>query len=126
EQVLKKLVTFVPLKNAEELRKALFSAGAGQLGKYSECSFNSEGTGTFKAGEGADPYVGKIGMRHEEKEVKIEVIFPAWLQDKITGAMLDAHPYEEVAYDIIPLGNHLSDVGSGLIGKLKEPLIEKE
>src|SRR5947208_342064 len=82
-------------------------AGAGHLGKYSECSFNQEGTGTFKPEEGADPFVGEIGKRHEEKEMKIEIIFPAYLEKKIIPVMLKAHPYEEVAYDIISLGNYL-------------------
>ena len=126
EQILKKLITFAPLDNAEDLRKALFAAGAGQLGKYSECSFNTEGTGTFKPEEGADPFVGEIGKRHEEKEMKIEVIFPGYLKQKIIRAMIEAHPYEEVAYDIISLGNYLSDVGSGLIGELENAVGENE
>jgi dinuclear metal center YbgI/SA1388 family protein len=126
EQILKKLITFAPLDNAEDLQKALFAAGAGQLGKYSECSFNTEGTGTFKPEEGADPFVGEIGKRHEEKEMKIEVIFPGYLEQKIIRAMIEAHPYEEVAYDIISLGNYLSDVGSGLIGELENTVGENE
>ncbi|MDQ6758075.1 MAG: Nif3-like dinuclear metal center hexameric protein [Bacteroidota bacterium] len=126
ENILKKLVTFAPVDKAEDVRKALFAAGAGELGKYSECSFNSEGTGTFKPLEGADPFVGEIGKRHEEKEVKIEVIFPSYLQTQITRAMMNAHPYEEVAYDIILLGNYLSDVGSGMIGELEKPIDEKD
>lgn len=117
-RVLKKLVTFVPVDKAEEIRVALFDAGAGNVGKYSECSFSAEGTGTFKPGDGAVPYVGTIGTGHQEKEAKIEVIFPAYLQQKVTAAMIAAHPYEEVAYDIIPLDNFLSDVGSGMIGDL--------
>ena len=126
EHVLKKLVTFAPLQHAEELRKSLFAAGAGRLGGYSECSFNVEGVGTFKAGEGADPYVGEIGKRHEEREIKIEIIFPAYLQSKVIKAMTEAHPYEEVAYDIFSLANYLSDVGSGLIGDLPEISDETE
>lgn len=124
ESLLKKLVTFAPPDRAEHIRNALFEAGAGSIGKYSECSFNMEGTGTFKPGEGADPYVGTIGERHEEKELKIEVIFHAYLQHKVTAAMIKAHPYEEVAYDILPLGNYLSDVGSGMIGDLATPVTE--
>ena len=126
ENTLKKLITFAPLDKAEDVRKALFATGGGQLGKYSECSFNSEGTGTFKAEEGADPHVGEIGKRHEEKEVKIEVVFPGYLEQKIIRAMTEAHPYEEVAYDIIPLGNYISAVGSGLIGELEDPVDETE
>ena len=126
ENILKKLITFAPLDKTEDLRNALFSAGAGQLGKYSECSFNSEGTGTFKPEEGADPFVGRIGTRHQEKEIKIEVIFPSYLEQKIIHALIDAHPYEEVAYDIISLENFLPDIGSGLIGNLEITLDEKD
>ncbi|MEP6596034.1 MAG: Nif3-like dinuclear metal center hexameric protein [Ginsengibacter sp.] len=124
EQLLKKLVAFAPLKDADNIRSALFEAGAGKLGKYSECSFNIEGTGTFKAGEGADPHVGEIGKRHEEREIKIEVVFPGYLQNKVVRAMIEAHPYEEVAYDIFSLANYLSDVGSGLTGELTEAIDE--
>ena len=118
EQLLKKLITFAPAAHAEAIRQALFNAGGGKLGKYSECSFNTEGTGTFKPLEGADPYVGEIGKRHEENEMRIEVIFPGHIQQRIIEAMIEAHPYEEVAYDIIALGNFLSDVGSGLVGEI--------
>jgi len=124
EQLLKKLITFSPVDNAEEVKKALFAAGAGQLGNYSECSFNTEGIGTFKPEDGANPHVGEIGKRHEEKEIKIEVIFPGYMEQKIIRAMNDAHLYEEVAYDIITLDNFLSDVGSGMIGDLEETLDE--
>jgi len=126
ENILKKLITFTPVDKAEEVRKALFAAGGGKLGKYSECSFNTEGIGTFKAEEGADPFVGDIGKRHEEKELKIEVIFPGYIEQDIIRAMIESHPYEEVAYDIISLGNYHSDVGSGLIGELPEPINEEE
>jgi dinuclear metal center YbgI/SA1388 family protein len=124
ENILKKLITFAPLDKAEDLRKALFAAGAEHLGKYSECSFNTEGTGTFKPEAGADPHTGEIGKRHEGNEIKIEVIFPGYLEQKILRAMIEAHPYEEVAYDIIALGNYLSDVGSGMLGEFDEPVDE--
>ncbi|MEP6615475.1 MAG: Nif3-like dinuclear metal center hexameric protein [Ginsengibacter sp.] len=126
EHQLKKLITFAPLDQAENLRRALFDAGAGQLGKYSECSFSQEGTGTFKPLEGSDPFVGETGKRHVDKEVKIEVIFPSYLESKIIPEMIKAHPYEEVAYDVISLGNFLSDIGSGMIGNLPAPVPEKE
>lgn len=126
EALLKKLVTFVPIDEAEKLRVALFSAGGGHIGNYSECSFNTEGAGTFKPEEGADPFVGEIGRRHQETEVKIEIIFPGYLQDKLIAAMFEAHPYEEVAYDIFQLDNFLSDVGSGLIGELEEEMEEND
>ena len=124
EQLLKKLITYAPLASAEAVRKAMFDVGGGELGNYSECSFNTEGTGTFKPLEGSDPFVGAVGKRHEEREVKIEVIFPAYLEHTLVQAMKKAHPYEEVAFDIIALGNYLSDVGSGIIGELETPADE--
>ncbi len=124
ENHLRKLYVFVPENKAEEVRNAIFKAGAGQIGNYSECSFNIPGRGTFKAGEETDPYVGEKGKRHEEDEVKIEIIFPAHLQMRIITAMIKAHPYEEVAYDVIPLGNYFKEVGSGLIGEMPEPMDE--
>jgi dinuclear metal center YbgI/SA1388 family protein len=119
--VLKKLYTFIPVESVEKVRQAIFEAGAGHIGNYSECSFNAEGYGTFKAGEGADPFVGLPGQLHTEKEIRVEVIFPAWLQNKVVQNMLAAHPYEEVAYDIISIENNSSAIGSGLIGKLENP-----
>ena len=124
ENNLRRLYVFVPEDKAEEVRNAIFKAGGGHIGNYSECSFNLPGKGTFKAGEGTDPYVGEIGKRHEEDEIKMEIIFPAYLQTKLISAMIEAHPYEEVAYDIIPLGNYFKEVGSGVIGELPENLEE--
>jgi dinuclear metal center YbgI/SA1388 family protein len=123
---LKKLFTFVPVDKAEQVRQAIFKAGGGYIGNYSECSFTVEGAGTFKAGEGTDPYVGKIGERHQEKEGKIEVIFPANLEGPIIKAMIAAHPYEEVAYDVVQLDNWYPSTGSGLVGELPKPMDEKE
>jgi hypothetical protein len=124
ENNLRKLYAFVPEDKSGLVRDAIFNAGGGNIGNYSECSFNLPGKGTFKAGKGADPYVGEIGKRHEEDEIKIEVIFPAYLQTRIISAMIEAHPYEEVAYDVIPLGNYFKEVGSGLTGELPEALDE--
>ncbi|MEO8413670.1 MAG: Nif3-like dinuclear metal center hexameric protein [Ginsengibacter sp.] len=126
EGTLRKLVTFAPQQSAEDVRNALFRAGAGTLGRYSECSFNTEGMGTFNAGEGADPFVGKIGERHKETETRIEVIFPENLLHNVLQNLEEAHPYEEVAYDIYALGNTRNDVGSGLTGDLAEPVSEEE
>lgn len=123
---LKKLITFVPLDQTNQVRDALFKVGGGHIGNYSECSFSSEGTGTFKAGEHTHPFTGKPGERHYEKECKIEVIFPAYLQDALTAAMITAHPYEEAAYDIIELVNRHSGIGAGLIGELENPVTEND
>lgn len=115
---LKKLFTYVPLESAEKVRSSIFEAGGGQIGNYRDCSFNTPGEGTFKPGEGTHPSVGKIGQRHIEKEIKIEVIFPSWLENKILDALRKSHPYEEVAYELISLDNQYQDTGSGLIGDL--------
>lgn len=123
---LLKLCTFVPKEQSDAVRNALFAAGAGHIGNYSEASFNTDGIGTYKANEKANPYAGKAGKRHEEPEVKIEVLLPAYLQNSLVRALLAAHPYEEVAYDLIPLANANKEVGSGLVGQLPQPLSEVE
>lgn len=122
---LKKLFTFVPVDHAEKVRSAIFAAGAGHISNYSECSFNIAGQGTFKPGEGSHPFTGKVGIRHTEDEIKMEMIFPAWLEKNILTAMVAAHPYEEVAYDVVALNNQNQQVGSGLIGELAQPLSEQ-
>ncbi len=121
---LQKLSVYVPVNDKEKLLNALFASGSGNIGHYSECSFSSEGSGTFKAGPGANPFTGNIGERHNENEVKVEVIFPGWLQLQIIKAMKANHPYEEVAYDIYALANACQHIGSGLIGELKDPVDE--
>ena len=121
---LRKLFTFVPVGQTEKVRSALFEAGAGHIGNYSETSFGSPGLGTFKAGEGTNPFVGTKGTRHEEKENKIEVIFPVHLQEVVLQALLTSHPYEEVAYDVVALTNNSKEIGSGLIGELTEAVSE--
>ncbi len=117
---LNKLNVYVPLSHKDEVMNALFNAGAGQIGNYSECSFTAKGTGSFKANENANPYVGKIDERHYENEVKVEVLLSSHQKNKIVKAMLDAHPYEEVAYDIYPLLNTNQYEGAGMIGELPQ------
>ena len=126
EHTLKKLFTFVPIDQATVVRNALFEAGGGQIGNYSECSFNTEGTGTFKPGEGTNPFAGEIGRQQHEKEIRVEVIFPALLENKIIAALKKAHPYEEVAYDVLSLSNNWLSIGSGVLGTLPEPADEKQ
>lgn len=125
EATMMKLFTYVPTDKAEQVRNAIFEAGGGHIGNYSDCSFNTKGTGTFKAGKGADPYTGEIGERHHEEEVKIEIIFHSYLENKIVAAMKKAHPYEEVAYDLVSLSNTHLGTGHGVIGELPEPMEEK-
>lgn len=121
DSALMKLFTFVPLAYADKVRESIFDAGAGRIGNYSECSFGVDGTGTYKAGEGTDPFAGKIGLRHSESETKIEVVFPGHLEKDIIHALKSAHPYEEVAYDLIRLTNEHPGIGAGLIGHLPQP-----
>lgn len=123
---LKKLFTFVPVNKAAAIRNAIFAVGGGQISNYSECSFNTEGTGTFKGAEGTKPFVGTPGIQHQESEVKIEIIIPAHLESKVISALIEAHPYEEVAYDLIELSNANQNVGSGIIGDLPESVDEKQ
>ncbi len=125
-KILRRLITFAPIDKAEEVRQAVFATGAGQIGKYSQCSFNSEGIGTFKAEEGADPHVGKIGEQHQEKETKIEIVYPAYLELQVVNALVKAHPYEEVAYDIFTMENIHNRIGSGVIGELETPGSEED
>ena len=116
-----KLITYVPLSNSDEVREVLFEAGAGMTGNYDACSFNVEGIGTFRANEGAHPFVGNLHERHHEKETRIEVIVSAFHRAAIEKALLQAHPYEEPAYDWIPLRNRSSQIGLGIVGTLNEP-----
>ena len=116
--LLKKLITFCPAEHAEKVRQAIFDAGAGKIGHYDCCSFNLTGEGPFRASEKANPFVGKKNSVHNEKEVRIEVIFPAYLESQLLKSLLSSHPYEEVAYDIYPLNNNNNSVGAGLVGDL--------
>jgi len=121
---LKKLICFTPIAQLEQVRGAIFNAGAGQIGDYSDCSFSSEGTGTFTAGTGTHPFVGEIGQHHMEKEVRLEVVFPSHLERQVIAAMISAQPYEEVAYDILSLDNTHQGIGSGITGILTSPVPE--
>lgn len=125
-KMLRRLITFAPVDKAAQVRDAVFAAGAGHIGKYSECSFNSNGTGSFKAEAGADPYVGEIGERHYEQETKIEIVYPFYLENQVVKALIENHPYEEVAYDIFTMDNVHFGIGAGVIGELKEPRNEKD
>ncbi|WP_437919421.1 Nif3-like dinuclear metal center hexameric protein [Sphingobacterium sp. LRF_L2] len=116
--LLKKLIVYVPRTHVEIVRNALFSAGAGGIGNYDQCSYNTLGYGTFRALEGADPLIGKIGVQERVEETKIEIIYPAIKERSVLLAMYQSHPYEEVAYDIFSLGNQLHTVGAGVIGNL--------
>lgn len=119
---LKKLICYCPEEYSQKVREAIFKAGAGTIGKYDSCSFNSKGEGTFKANLKTNPFVGEKGIVHSEKEIRIETIFPQHLTGKVLYAIKEAHPYEEVAYDIFTTEINDFSTGFGLIGELKEDI----
>ncbi|PHQ55876.1 MAG: Nif3-like dinuclear metal center hexameric protein [Lutibacter sp.] len=126
KNTLKKLTTYAPLKNAEEVRLALFKAGAGKIGNYDNCSYNTEGFGTYKGNENSNPTIGEKGKLHTENEILISVIFEKHLEKSILTALFNTHPYEEVAYDIVPLDNLHQEIGIGMVGELNNEKSELE
>jgi dinuclear metal center YbgI/SA1388 family protein len=123
---LRKLVTFVPAGHLSVVRQAIFDAGAGHIGNYDQCSFNLEGFGTYRGNDQTNPFVGEPGKMHTEKEARMETIYPEWLEPQIICALLEAHPYEEVAYDIYSLENRYGKSGAGIIGNLPTPVNEED
>ncbi|MEC7263228.1 MAG: Nif3-like dinuclear metal center hexameric protein [Bacteroidota bacterium] len=123
---IKKLVTYAPVADADKVKIALFEAGAGDIGNYSDCSYSLEGVGSFKAGNLANPTKGEIGQVHFEKESQINVIFTFEKEKSILQALFKAHPYEEVAYEVVTLENTNQDIGMGMIGTLETEMDERE
>ncbi len=126
KQNLHKLEVFVPQNFSEKLQNALFDSGAGNIGFYEECSFSVSGQGTFRPIEGAKPFSGTLGVREKADEVLISVIYENYKKNQILAAMRSAHPYEEVAYQIIQLENENQFVGLGRFGEFEEPMHEEE
>jgi dinuclear metal center YbgI/SA1388 family protein len=126
KNLFNKVVAFCPANNVEQVRQAMFDAGAGYIGNYDECSYNIEGIGTYKGLDGATPYLGTIGKLHNEKEIRIETIVPTYKLSKVIKNMIEVHPYEEVAYDVYQLENVSKNVGSGIIGELENEQNELE
>lgn len=116
EAVFVKLVVFVPKSHVEKVRDSICSEGAGKIGRYDTCAFSTDGEGTFRAGEGTNPFIGKKGKLERAKEVRLETVFPRGLKKKVLAAMRAAHPYEEIAYDLYRVEQEPSAVGlvSGL------------
>ncbi len=115
---LRKLVTFIPTEHAEKVQQAIFEAGAGQTGNYDSCGYTVNGNGSFHGNINSNPFVGEKGKLHSEAETRFETIFPNHLQGQVIAALLKAHPYEEVAYDIYSLENQSPTIGMGMIGEL--------
>ncbi len=125
-QLLSKLVVFVPVESTQTLLNALYEAGGGQIGNYDHCSFRTEGTGTFRPLTGANPVIGTVGDDESLTEHRVEVLFPSHLESAMLAAMRQAHPYEEVAYDLYALNNPNQTVGSGAVGDLPAPMYARE
>ena len=122
KQVQKKIVVFVPITHVEKVFQAMANAGGGQLGNYESCAFRSKGTGSFTPKNNARPYLGKVGKHEEVEEIRLEMIATNWNVNNIIRAMLNAHPYEEVAYDVYGLANMSDRYGVGAIGYLEHPV----
>jgi dinuclear metal center YbgI/SA1388 family protein len=124
QHFIQKLVTYTVPENAEVLRTALFTAGAGTIGNYDYCSFNSNGFSTYQGNENSNPTVGNKGELTQTNEIKIEVVFEKHWQSKILKALFSHHVYEEVAYEIYELQNTHQNIGLGRIGELEKPMSE--
>ncbi|MEN6456955.1 MAG: Nif3-like dinuclear metal center hexameric protein [Prolixibacteraceae bacterium] len=123
---LRKLVTFIPRGHAGAVQEAVFKAGAGNIGNYDSCGYTLEGTGSFRGNESSQPFVGEKGHVHFEQEIRFETVFPAILENQVIQALLEVHPYEEVAYDIYSLENEFAHTGAGMTGEVHRPVEEKE
>ncbi len=121
---LLKLVCFIPEEHYEVVSAAVFEAGAGHIGNYDSCGFCTTGTGSFRALEEASPFVGQLDEVHQEPEKRFETIFPKHLRRNIISALIEVHPYDEVAYDLYPLVNDNPAYGLGVLGHLPKALSE--
>lgn len=116
------LYTYVPEDYVGKVRDALFEAGGGHIGNYSECAFSYAGTGSFKPNEEANPFSGEKLVRKEDREIKLEMVFPSALKSALIKALKESHPYEEVAFGIIPLQNTIATLGAGMLGELQHAI----
>jgi dinuclear metal center YbgI/SA1388 family protein len=123
---LLKLVTYIPESHFEKVKNALFQAGAGVIGNYDNCGYAVSGTGSYRGNETTNPFAGEKGKVHFEKEIRFETILFTHLKDKVTKALVEAHPYEEVAYDLYTLENSNIGIGLGCVGILHDPLSEAD
>lgn len=126
KQTIKKLTTYAPKNEADTLRQALFKAGAGQIGNYSNCSFNVNGVGTYNANSNANPSKGSIGTDHNESETQITITFEKHLESKILATLFKNHTYEEVAYEITTIENTNQNIGMGMVAELETQQSETE
>ena len=124
--IIKKLTTYVPTKDADSLRSSLFEVGAGDIGNYDQCSFNTSGESTFKGNQNSNPILGKKGKLHKEKETQISLIFESKNETRILNKLFEIHPYDEVSYELLTTQNEHQDIGIGMIGELSQEMNEKD
>lgn len=122
---IKKLTTYVPRGESEHLRSALFKAGAGSIGNYSDCSFNMDGYGTFNANENTNPTKGQKGNIHVEEETMVSVIFPKHMEYQVISTLQRTHSYEEVAYEVVTIENKNQHIGMGMVGEFENAINEE-
>ncbi len=124
---LVKLVTFIPKSHLEQVRIALFAAGAGHVGQYDSCAFTVEGRGTFRGNEATHPFIGRPGRLENTEECRLETLFPRGIQNFILKALKDSHPYEEIAYDLYSVEQTMTEnsfirgLGYGFWGEFPSP-----
>jgi len=126
ENTIKKLSTYSPVGDSEKIKTALFEAGAGSIGNYENCSFSTNGIGTYKGNEDSNPVIGEKNIFHAENETNINVTFPSHLESKIISTLHSIHPYEEVAYEIFSLNNSNQHIGLGMTGELENSMTEED
>lgn len=122
KDTLMKLVTFVPTENTQQVLDALHGAGAGQLGDYKNCSFQSSGTGTFLPTGSSQPVIGEVGKLEHVNETRLELLFAVHLEHRVLQALRTSHPYEEVAYYLTRLENENHEIGAGILGEIDVPV----
>ena len=121
---LLKLVTYIPETHLDKVKDALFEAGAGVIGNYDMCGFTTSGKGSFRANENANPFIGEKGAIHFENEIRFETVLFSHLKEKVIKALLENHPYEEVAYDVYTLENENVEIGLGCVGSFVDEISE--
>jgi dinuclear metal center YbgI/SA1388 family protein len=126
QNFIQKLITYTIPENVEKLRNSLFEAGAGKIGNYEDCSFTSQGIGSYMGNENSNPEIGERFEFVETKEIKIEITFEKYLQSKVLKALFANHVYEEVAYEVYDLQNSHQNIGLGMVGEFKNAMTEKD
>lgn len=126
KQTIKKLTTYAPITEVETIKNALFKVGAGQIGNYSNCSFTTNGMGSFNPNQDANPTTGKIGENHIESETQINITFHKHLEAAVLKTLFETHSYEEIAFEVTTLENTNQNIGMGMVAELKKPMTETE